>query len=120
MTMTDISGSIRTWPAKAPGAALDYTADLTSWLAQAPGDPLASVTVVSVTPSDLIVVKGPDISGAPLVVIWLGGGTHETEYAVVLAPVTDLGRTDAFVFLISVIDPFLVVSDRIGAGMAAS
>jgi hypothetical protein len=107
------------WPAKAPAAALDYALDLTSWLAQAPGDPLLRVDVVSVAPAGLTVLQPPDISPTPHVVLWLGGGVHDTVYEVVLQPWTAASRTDVFVALIAVRDPIADAAGRIGAGMAA-
>lgn len=108
--MTD---RVVTWPTKAPDSNLDYTLDLTAW---AGSDTVNAASVTSITPTGTsLTVSSPNLSAAPLVTVMINGGTHGTRYAIEFLITSAAGLEDVVVALLPVVDPALVVADRVGA-----
>ena len=85
-----------TWPVKAPVEQLDYSLDLTQWLADSDDQLLTASATVSpaAAATDLGIVWCSIINGD--VVVFLGGGTENTTYVVLVSIQSAEGRVAVF------------------------
>lgn len=87
---------------KQPNDVLDYDVDLTDWFRDYTEDGVASISysVISQTESSPTLVVGPAPHGATAIIgspstrfkVWLGGGTNNVDYTVVLLVTTSYSR----------------------------